>query len=496
MFNFEKISSTRLYVAPTSERVVEFSPEDIDVSNVARVLSLAVAAKCSGVDVFDGYVQVGGRVNFRLVYLDKEGAAKGVDYNADFSARVDGDFSDGESVMCEAVVAESEVQAGDTLTLTAVLELKASAIKHEEIDALIGADDCYVTKKDIIVPKYIAQKSITVPFDDERNVGAEIDSILSLSTTCIAKQAKATDGGVSARLNLIARVTYVENERICTQDFNIPLEEEITLDGVEEGDEIMLSCAVKNAKIVLQGVTDDNVIRLEGEAQIRFQAFRCEQTQVISDLFMLTNDTLVEQGRANYECFDGCGYFVESVNGIAPLLDNKPAAIEVSALPYARCYTSRAYVDENSRLVVEGVINTDIIYKDENGYNSARAEIPFSLALASETPFLKDVSVKCLVQNVSAQVKRDREFEVSADIAVKVCGYSSFELEYISNVEVGNERAQNTSGLSVYVASGTDTMLDVCKALSAMPEDIMAQNPDLTLPFMDDTRIIYFRAIK
>ena len=79
MFDFEKISASKFYVAPTSERVVEFSPTDIDMSNVARILSLAVDAKASSVDAQDGYAQVSGRVNFRLAYLDKEGMPKGVE---------------------------------------------------------------------------------------------------------------------------------------------------------------------------------------------------------------------------------------------------------------------------------------------------------------------------------------------------------------------------------------------------------------------------------
>lgn len=157
MFDFEKISASKFYVAPTSERVVEFSPTDIDMSNVARILSLAVDAKASSVDAQDGYAQVSGRVNFRLAYLDKEGMPKGVDYNADFTARVDGEFAEGDSAWSDVVISESDAAASDTLTLTAVLEVTVSAIKRDEIEVLTGADDCYVQKKEIYVPTFIAQ---------------------------------------------------------------------------------------------------------------------------------------------------------------------------------------------------------------------------------------------------------------------------------------------------------------------------------------------------
>ncbi len=495
MFDFEKLSASKFYVAPTSERVVEFSPSDIDMANVAKVLSVAVDARATDVDAKDGYAQVSGRVNFRLSYLDKDGAPKGVDYNADFSARAEGEFVDGDSVWADIVVSESDAEANDNLMLTAVLEVTVSAIKRDEIEALVDADDCYVTKKEIYMPAFIAQKSVVVPFDDEKNVGGEIESVLGLSATVVPLKSLATDGGVEAKLAVYAVVTYVEGGEIRQHSFDIPLKEEFNLDGVQEGDAVKLYAQTKSSKIVLQGVTDDNTIRVEGEIQIKILAFRCQKTEIVSDLFMLTNQTEIERKSARYTCFDGCGYFVKGVSGSATLSDNKPAAIDVCALPYARCYTTRAAVSEDL-LIVEGVATTDIIYHDENGFNSVRAEIPFAISTASEIPLSKEVCVDCKIQRIDAVVRREREFDISFDIVIAACGFSPLETTYISAVEVGEERAQNTSALSVYVASPSDTMLDVCSALSAMPGDILAQNPNLQEPFAEDTKIVYFRALK
>lgn len=57
MFDFEKLSASKFYVAPTSERVVEFSPSDVDMTNVAKVLSVAVDARATSVEAQDGYAQ-------------------------------------------------------------------------------------------------------------------------------------------------------------------------------------------------------------------------------------------------------------------------------------------------------------------------------------------------------------------------------------------------------------------------------------------------------
>jgi len=495
MFDFEKLSVSKFYVAPSVERVVEFPPTGIDMQNITKVLSLAVDAKCNSLDVYDGYAQVGGRTNFRLTYLDVEGTAKGVDYNADFTVRVDGEFDANDNASCIIKVVESDVQASDTLLLSAVLEVSVSAQKREEIEVLVNADKCYKTMKELYLPSFIASKTSTAVFEDEQDVGGEVTSVLSLNSSVSVKHSESVDGGVKAEAEVYSVVTYVEGGEIKQRDFRVQLEEELNLEGVAEGDNVLIQAAVKNSKIILQGVTDDNVIRVEGEVAFKVSVYRCAGKEVVDDLFTLTNEVNITRETRKYVCFDGSGYFTEHVSGTAVLGDNRAAVAEINALPYARCYTSKAYVDENGRLVVEGIVNTDIIYTDENGYNSVRTEIPFSLAIDSEQPLSKTVSVCCTVEDISAKVRKEREIDVDLRLGIEVSGYSDVEANFISAVEVGEEKPQNTSALSLYIAHGGDELLDLCKALTAMPEDIAAQNPNLEFPLKAGERVVYFRSL-
>ncbi len=496
MFDFEKISASKFYSALPVERVVEFSPPNIDMSNVARVLSLGVDAKCIDVVTMDGVAEVSGRTNFKMIYLDKDQNARGVDYNADFSVKVEGEFSEGDNARCAISVIEADATSGDSLTLSAVLEVKVSSIIREEFEVLKDACDCYKTHKEVFIPKLLAVKSAVVPFGDEYTVGGEVTNVLGLCSNAIVKDARVMDNVVLTKSLLEATLTYVENNEIKEKRFMIALEDEFDIDDVNEGDTVKLVANIKNAKIVLQGVTDDNVICLEGEVQYNLLVFRCEKVSILNDMFMLTNEVEIIRDKARYTCFDGCGYFLERVSGSAHLADTKAPLIDVVALPYARCYTTRANRIDDNTIEVEGVVNTDVIYTDENGYNSLRAEIPFSIRVDSEIPFSKEVSVECDVQNISATVKRDREMEITFSLAVETCGFSPLEFDYISSVEIGEEKPQNTSGLSIYIASDGDDMLAVCKALTAMPDDILEQNEDMQLPLKEGDRIIYFRKLQ
>ena len=48
----------------------------------------------------------------------------------------------------------------------------------------------------------------------------------------------------------------------------------------------------------------------------------------------------------------------------------------------------------------------------------------------------------------------------------------------------------------MYIAEAGEDMLDVCKALYAMPDEILAQNPNLAFPLAEGEQVIYFRGLK
>lgn len=495
MFDFEKIGVSKLYSTKGVERVVEFCPQDVDVDNVARVLSLSVNAKCVNISSFDGYAQVDGRANFKLVYLDKDGNPHGVDYNADFGVRVDGDYLEGDNLQGDVHVVETDCEVQDNITLSAVLMVEASGVRQEELEVLVDADDCYISHKSVFIPTLLAHKSVVVSFDDEETVGGDVSSVLSLSPSVIVKNVSVEDGVCKVQSRVLGRVTYYEGGDIKERVFDIPIEDEFSIEDLTCNDNVKVSACIKNAKIILQGVTDDNVIRLEGEVQYRLWAFALEQKEIVGDMFMLTNETEVETSNVAFTCFDGCGFFNERVSGTATLSDTKAPVVDVLAIPNVSCYTTKTRRVDDNTLDVEGVVNADIIYQDENGFNSIRAEIPFTLSLDSQTVLSKEVKVDCSVQSIGAVVKQDREFEINMLLSIEVCGYSALQFDYISSVTVGQERAQNTSGLSIFIASEGDDMLTVCKTLTAMPGDISLQNPDVTFPLHEGERIIYFRHI-
>lgn len=490
MFKYEKFSASNIIDAPAVERVVEFSPSGVDAANIARVLSLAVDGKVISSEANDGFADVTGRVNFRLVYLDRESVVRGVDYNADFNLKVEGGFSADDSVSADVSVVETDVASGDVITLSAVVSVKAYAVQRREADALTDAEQCYKTVGKFVAPALIAAKTVSVPVSDETEAD-DVESVVLTDSQAIITGASASAGKAVVNGTVYASVTYVEDGAVKTAAFEMPFTEEILVDGAEEGDRVCASAAVRTSKVVLTGVTGANIIRFEADAAVKASVVRCRESEIIADMFMLTNEIDIVRDRQSFVYFGGLKYTSEKISGTASLGD-RPDAINVVAIPYARCYIAKAESVEGGALV-EGVLSADIVYRDENGLNSVRAEVPYSMEI--DGAFGGNVKAVCAVENISAKVRRGTEVEVDATVGILLTHYEKCDAEYISSVAVGEEKEQNTSALSLYIASDGDEMWDVCKALTATPEDIMKQNPGLVAPLGEGDRVIYFRSL-
>ena len=188
----------------------KFSPSGLDAGDVARVLSLAVDGRALSVEAGEGFAAVNGRVNFRLVWQDRDGKPRGADYNADFNLRAEGGFSPEDSVTAEVSVTEADVRTGDKVVLTALISVRTEAMEEE---CLTDAENCYKTTGSVLLPVLAAAKTATVSVSEEAEAG-EIDSVLLADARATAVSATAGDGVVTVEGRVRAAVTFLSDGEI------------------------------------------------------------------------------------------------------------------------------------------------------------------------------------------------------------------------------------------------------------------------------------------
>lgn len=486
MFRYEKIDAVSTIFLNPIERVVEFTPRGAD--NIAKVLSLSVDGKVLSATSCDGYADVSGRGDFTLIYLDFDGNPSSANYNADFNVRLDGDISPNDKLSVSIKVIEWNINTGDILTLSAVVKVYGMVTKTIPLNMLGDAEDSYITTTKVTIPTLASSTNFSFPVDEETTVG-DVEKVLSLCTKCSLTHTKVRDKQVDVSIDTSATITYVEGGQIRTATFLVSSEESYALEDIMAGDRVYVLPQIKSGKVVLAGVTGENILRFEGEISVAIQSVRYLEQEIATDLFMLTHNTTEERETVNLTAFQSTGFYKERIYGEADLPDCENGAL--IGVPAVTAFVAKAMADED--VTVEGIVTAEILYSANGEAQSVRAEVPYSVGLIGD--FSGKLVPRVSVLDVTVKIKNQKA-EINALLGFEISSFAENDISYISNVELGEERPVNTSGLSMYVAKDGDTMWDVSKALTATPEQIMAQNPTLTFPLKECDKVLYFRQLK
>ena len=486
MFRYEKIDAVSTIFLNPIERVVEFTPRGAD--NIAKVLSLSVDGKVLSATSCDGYADVSGRGDFTLIYLDFDGNPSSANYNADFNVRLDGDISPNDKLSVSIKVIEWNINTGDILTLSAVVKVYGMVTKTIPLNMLGDAEDSYITTTKVTIPTLASSTNFSFPVNEETTVG-DVEKVLSLCTKCSLTHTKVRDKQVDLSIDTSATITYVESGQIRTATFLVSSEESYALEDIMAGDRVYILPQMKSGKVVLAGVTGENILRFEGEISVAIQSVRYLEQEIATDLFMLTHNTTEERETVNLTAFQSTGFYKERIYGEADLPDCENGAL--IGVPAVTAFVAKAMADED--VTVEGIVTAEILYSANGEAQSVRAEVPYSVGLIGD--FSGKLVPRVSVLDVTVKIKNQKA-EINALLGFEISSFAENDISYISNVELGEERPVNTSGLSMYVAKDGDTMWDVSKALTATPEQIMAQNPTLTFPLKECDKVLYFRQLK
>lgn len=494
-FQYEKIAANCLKKAATVDRVVEFVASGVESGNVSRVLGLVADARTVSVEALENEATYLGRVNFKLLYLDTEGEPRSLDYFADFSEALKADIKAGSTLNGLITVLETDVTTDGELKLSAVVEITIYSMDTSDSECLVATpDDCYEEKAFIEVPTLIGTKSAEVEVSDEKSVGGDITRVLLADTDVTINALRAGDGMVFVGGDFEATVTYFEDNQIKTARFDIPFSEEMMFDGVSIGDNVVGYPAVKSTRVVLSGVEGDNVLRIESLISVKLYAFTKRAHSVVGDVFMLSNELEVEREEHNFCNLEKTMFFDDKFVSSAMLAESRPAVRDiVGVISSQNSIAGTRY--ENEMLTIEGVVGATILYTDENGFNSVKAELPYSLEFKADLPENADIRVSGIVQDINARVKRDREIEVATKLEFNVEVWSSSNCITLKKVIIGEEKEINQSAVSVFIASDGDSIWDAAKALSATPKSIIAQNPNVEEGLKGGDRVMYFRQL-
>jgi hypothetical protein len=488
-----------------SQAVVECKLKVKEDEKIDKVLSVSCTGAVNGFEAVSGEVRFNGAVGFKILYGSEAGKIYCLDYQADFNDLIEEKSitpHDRLTFDCNIMDTDTVAATSDEITVAAVIEVYCDKFVCSEIKFVESGEGIYTQKEAIDYGK-IASADLEFTVGEEYEAKENISKIYLAEASAIVNDCAAGTDSLTVSGEIITTVTYnnsFESDKMRSLCVVTPFREEIAAAGARPEHGAAADVCVKNLKITCDTSEENpsNVFKLDLSIGVKSLCFEKQNCEVVVDAFSITNDIKIAGESFDTEIYCGLNCYREKIEGSVNLGADMPRINEIVAISASRINIANTVAGEDEA-VIEGLINTAVIYTnyDSEIKNSVAAELPFSLTL--KTDGIKEnmrIETSAIIFDIFAKNRKNNEIEITAEIKLSVNVYKPVSAYVISEVAMGTEKALGCGAIGIYIARPEETLWDISKVLLVSPEEIMQQNPQLTIPLTGNEKIMVYRQMK
>jgi len=442
---------------------------------IGRVLSVEAEAKLTGVELVAGEANVGGKVNFRVLYLDGSGKLCGLDYFKDFESKVLGDdiAADGKYRADLTVVDCGYGVQGDVMDVSAVVNVRLAVQKNVTCQGVASQEGAELRVGTATFERMAEVRTSTVDVSAEEKVEGVVKKVLLFDVTVALTGNK---GAGEARASVLYQI---EGDEVGERSFIIPFADEEDASGQNAYD-----VKVKNARVVISGDEDVSAIEVEATLQRTAYDYLTESADVVEDLFCIENKVSLSRESAATRSFVGEMHYRETLTG------SLDAAGDIIAVRPVGLAVAGAEVSDG-RIKAEGVASFVMICRNEDGYISSQGELPF----VYELPFAEAIAGDSATVRVDILgVKGRGRGDLTAEVAVSADVYREGTVTFVTSVADGAPRDEEDAGISVYFADAGEDVWRIAESMGVAPSALLRTNPFLAEPLTEPKKVLVFRS--
>ncbi len=464
---------------------------------VGKVLSASADVSVVAGEVFTGEARYSGKANFRVLVLDGEGVCRSLDYVAEFSDKLMGEgiTTRTQPIFDSCVLDTDIVLATETeIKLACVAEVWLLGVAEESVHALTSGGDGIYTHDDRLDYTRLSGRGSESHGFSETVDAQGVDELLFCEPRCCILKRFAGNDMITVEGIIINDITARSGDSVTSVRTETPFSVELSAVGTHSSDLCSVTAQITSSHAELIG-GESSSVACDYTIGFTYYAFCEDVANPVCDAFSVTNELLISGESIKIPTPVCDDTFLERVEGKVTLDDNMPLADRILAVCGPRLSVTAADAGDG-KLTVEGMVAAGIVYCSEEGQKaSATVELPFSITVSAPLRAGDTVTAKGIVTLVSVKVRRDGALEIKADIAVEYSACRE-EVKYvISSLTVGEERALPTGAVAIHVARKGETLWEVAKALGTTPENVLLQNPDVTLPLSGGERVVTYRCL-
>jgi len=456
-----------------------------ETTNILHTCDMAVVESA---EAMQDRVNVSGRVIFRVIYTQGNSAkAESIEAAADFThvCEMKGAQPGSEVFACaEAAHASAAVQGG-RVHMKAEVQLHARAVLGEPMEGSTGAalPDAEKKKAQVRLRRTVGRGSADVLLREEFALPAEMQIQDTLGATASVRMTDTAGGqgriGLSGEVVIEAvHTSSVPGKPLVVTRHTVPVSQSVEIRG-EGGDLLDGRMVVKDVAVASQDAGDgERTLRSEVLLGLSAWADREEEASLLQDAYTTQGDML-RLTSAPVAVRTGDQRIHAAESGKAALLLPEGAQALRTMLAAFAVPVMTGHNQSGNRLIVEGVLETTLIYMPQEGDApvSARMDAPFRAAFAlSAAP---DDILTLTVDSVEAVPVTSDRVELRYILHAQVEGLRATPVSITTDAAALPASAV-TGDIVLYFAQPGETAWDIARRYRIPEGALRALNPDLS----------------
>ena len=482
----------------TGQAVVEARLLPRPETRIAKVLSTSSAVTIGAAEAFAGEARYSGRVNFKVLFETADSTVETLDYHADFSDKIEArDVSAATKTVFAANILDMDIIAAeeDVIKLAAVVEVTLYGCEREQVNYLARGGEGVYTHEDRVTCGTLAATADETFIVSETVTDLAGCEILDAEAEAFTYKRTAEDDSVTLSGEVAVCLVLKDGQgMLSSKRIFLPVEQQCRADGARLGDCVTGGLSLKNTSLSMSGEGEERVAEIELTLSAECLCFRTVEITPTVDVFSLENELLPTVESLAVGLAKGDVTVESDIEGSVAIEDKLPLADAVLGSFGARVNVSSA-VAMSGKVRVEGMLGSNIVYynAERNVSSTVYAQVPFSVTVSADVDEGDSLGAKAAVKDINVKLRRGNELGIRASIVIMLTPVTEQTRAIITELKLGEKRVPREAAVSVHIAARGETVWDIAKALGITPEEVVRQNPSVTLPCSGGERLLAYR---
>ena len=470
---------------------------------ISKLLSVKANLEIVSTECLLGEVNYSGKAYVNFIFVTTSNKIENKSTIIDFS----GKFSDSLITPTSKISTKSTLIdnistsiANNNVKFNFYVETEFHLFDIYEIDAVSGGEGLITKDEELTVNSFYRMISENSNVEQKLEVNEKVENVIFTNVTLKVLNTNSINNYASIEYQLKTEVfySYIKDEVMLYKkvDKTETFKHDMAFDGITDKTLLCADVRLKAEPIneTLETLDSKTAINLVIPLSFWLVASNEMEVKYAEDVYSLTNElNLSLSTYLNQQNLESV--FIDKKLSSDITLDKEDERIEKIIYNTNPNFVLTNYENKETEVIVEGIAYTTIVYLsgDELEKRSIEVEIPFSFKENCENSTGTSLWPVINLKNIDVYAKKGREFEIELSIEIELKRTICTSYVYISDVEVADEFEPCPYALEIYYVKPNETIWDISKKLRTTTDDILNQNPKLTLPLNENDKLVIYR---